>query len=87
MLLPALPPGVKKRNNFSGQGVRSSDVTPFVSIAEQTRERQVAQCGGTSVLAGDNVIELIADVAVVLVDQTVLAPSSGPAAHLLSQSC
>jgi hypothetical protein len=86
MLCPPLLSRMEERNDLAGRRIQGSDIAPFVAVTEHTGERQVAKRCGTTVFAGKDVINLIADIAVVLVDQTILTAAPSPAAYLLAYS-
>lgn len=86
MLRPLLLPRMKEGDDIASRGVRGSDIAPFVPVTKYAGERQVAERGRASVLTSENMIDLMTDVAVVLVDQAILATTPSPAAHLLPHS-
>jgi hypothetical protein len=78
---------MEEGNNLAGHGIWRSHVTALIAVTEYTGERQITERSRTSVFAGDDVIELIAHVAIFFMDQTVLTPPSGPTAYLLPYPC
>ena len=78
MLVPLLPSWMKQWNNLIGDRVDARQVRPFVAIAVATRESQVFQYGGTTVLLGDDVVELKRQFSKRFRKSTILAAVTGP---------
>ena len=78
MLVPLLPSWMKQRNDLIRDRVDARQVGPFVAVAVATGESQVFQCGGTTVLLGNDVVELERQFSERFRETTILAAVTGP---------
>lgn len=78
MLVPLLPSWMKQRNDLIRDRVDARQVRPLVAVAVAARESQVFQHGGTTVLLGDDVVELKRQFSERFRETTILAAVTGP---------
>jgi len=78
MLVPLLPSWMKQRDDLIGDRVDARQVRSLVAVAVATRESQVFQYGGTTVLLGDDVVELERQFSERFWETTILAAVTGP---------
>ena len=73
MIGPAVTPRVKAPDSLSGTGINRGNVAPLVPIAQNASVRQVVQGGGASVLAADDMVDLMRETGVIFMDEAVFA--------------
>ena len=78
MLVPLLASWMKQRNDHIRDRVDARQVRPLVAVAVATRESQVFQHGGTTVLLGDDVVELKRQFSERFWETAILAAVTGP---------
>lgn len=58
MLFPNVSPGMKQPDEFTGTGIQAANIGTFVAIAVRTSQSEIAGGGFSSVLLGNDVIDL-----------------------------
>ena len=81
VILPSIPPGVKKRYDVIGEQVNPCEVWPLSQITTMASQSQVYGFAGTSVLFGHNVFQVKSKVAVLLPEETVFTAIPGPSSN------
>ena len=67
--------------------INRGHVSTFVTITENARIRQIIESRRTSVLAADDMIDLVSKAGIVFMNAAVLATMSGPAGDVGAKSC
>lgn len=78
VIRPPVSPGVKDDLYLARRRVDSAEVWPFVEITTMAGERKVFDIVAASMLAGDNVLDLVRHFAVILGEPAVLAVTACP---------
>jgi hypothetical protein len=68
---------MKERNQSAGRFVKRPQIASLPGIATQTSVRQILHFGRPAVLSADDVVDLMREVCVVLMQQTILAAMGG----------
>ena len=59
MFLPGLPSGMKQRNDFARVWIEGCQVSAFVLVADSATESKIIEVGRSTVLSGNNVVDLV----------------------------
>jgi hypothetical protein len=77
VLCPRLCTRIEEGRNHVGDGVDTRQIRPFVSIAFKACECEVEVCGGATVFAGNDMVNLMGQGHIVLMQLVILAPFLG----------
>lgn len=83
--VPAVSPGMIKRNQLPRPACESSEVRALGHITAQTGEGEITCRAGTAVPAADNMIHMEREMCVLLMQQAVFAQTAGPAKNQATQ--
>ena len=72
MMVPMVATGIEEWHDFRGQGIDARQVGAFSRITAVTGERQIVGFVGSEMLLGDNVLDVVCQLAVLLSKQAVL---------------
>lgn len=72
------PPRIEQANVATSPRILPSDVRPFVAIAMQAGQRQVAEGRGTAMVSGNDVVDLKGSPIGRLRNPAILTPTTGP---------
>ena len=87
MFVPFVPAGMEERDERVRGGVDGASIASFPKVASDASVGEVGRVRQASVLAAEDVIDLVGHVRVVFVDQAVLTPVVGALGHELPQAC
>ncbi len=86
MIAPLLLAWIEEPNNFSGYRIKSHEIGTFVTIAKLAGQGQVIAPGLPSVFDGDQVVNLMRRLGVILMQQTIFAATTRASDHKITQS-
>ncbi|CAN5900513.1 hypothetical protein BH23GEM7_BH23GEM7_30910 [soil metagenome] len=82
VLLPLVSPGVKERHDLTGEGIDSRQVGSLVQVTAVAGQSQVIEVVRAAVLPGDDVLDVVGQLAVLLdepaVFTTIRCPTANP---------
>jgi hypothetical protein len=82
---PLMTAGIEQRDNFPGLGVDAGDVWPFVTIARETAQAEIAGPGRSIVVFRDDVIDFEGDTVARLGHLAVFATVAGATPYEFQQ--
>jgi hypothetical protein len=82
MICPSIAARVEQPDSFSRSWIDRSDITALITIAGDARIRQILEFGRAAMLTANHVVDLMRETGVVLVNQAVLAATSGAAGYI-----
>lgn len=80
MITPLVPARVEKHYKLIGQGINPREVRPFSQVATMAGQRKIAKFCGATMLFGNDVFDVVGKMAVLLLEQAILAPIPRPLA-------
>jgi hypothetical protein len=80
MLSPAVAPGVEEGYKLTADGIHAREVRALAEVAAVAGQREIVNVIAPAVLFGDDMLDVVRQLAVLLTQQAILATVVSPAA-------